>query len=443
MNIVESIRAAGVVGAGGAGFPTHVKLSGKAEIIIANGAECEPLLRVDQLLMQCEAERVVRGVALAMEAVGAARGVIATKTHYRGAVGALQKALDGRSDITLHLMDGYYPSGDEKSIIFEVTGRVVPNGKLPLDVGCVVSNVATLANVSAAVDGSPVIRKDVTVGGDVPRPVTVTVPVGSPMREVMALSGFGGSREQFALIVGGPCMGRIEEDWDAPITKTTGGLLLLRRTHPLIVRRTQSPERMLKVARAVCCQCSQCTQMCPRNALGLNVQPHKAMRALVTGNGALLGDPKAILGCSSCGVCTNYACPMGLAPSEVMALYKNELSKAGVRPEPETRIAPDPFAAYKRVPVSRLIARMGLSDYDVPAPYAETDYRPGQVTLPLRQHVGKPAVPVVRAGDRVRAGDVVAEIPEKSLGARIHASIDGVVVGVDADAIRIAGGERA
>lgn len=443
MNVVEQVRAAGVVGAGGAGFPTHVKLSARAETVLANGAECEPLLRCDQLLMQRRADRVVRGVELAMEAVGASQGVIATKAHYEAAVDALRRALGGRRDITLHLMDSYYPSGDEKSIIFEVTGRVAPSGRLPADVGCVVSNVATLANVADAAEGKPVTDRDVTVGGDVPCPVTVTVPVGSPMREVMALSGFGGSREQFALIVGGPCMGRIEEDWDAPITKTTGGLLLLRRTHPLIVRRTQSPERMLKVARAVCCQCSQCTQMCPRNALGLNVQPHKAMRALVTGSGALLGDPKAILGCSSCGVCTNYACPMGLAPSEVMALYKNELGKAGVRPEPETRIASDPFAVYKHVPVSRLIARMGLSDYDVPAPYAETDYRPGRVTLPLRQHVGKPAVPVVRAGDRVRAGDVVAEIPEKSLGARIHASIDGVVAGVDADAIRITGGESA
>lgn len=443
MNIVESVRAAGIVGAGGAGFPTHVKLNGRAEVVIANGAECEPLLRVDQLLMQREAAQVVRGIELAMEATGAPRGVIATKAHYHDAVSALRRALDGRSDITLHLMDSYYPSGDEKSIILEVTGRVVPSGRLPLDVGCVVSNVATLANISAAANGAPVIRKDVTVGGDVPRPITVTVPVGSPIREVIALSGFSGSREDFALIVGGPCMGRLEENWEAPITKTTGGLLLLKRSHPLIVRRTQSPERLLKVARAVCCQCSQCTQMCPRNAMGLNVQPHKAMRALITGNGTLLGDPKAILGCSSCGVCTNYACHMGLVPSEVMALYKAALGKAGIRPEPEAQITPDPFIVHKRVPVRRLIARMGLSAYDVPAPYTETSYRPGAVTLPLRQHVGKPSVPVVRVGDRVRAGDLVAEIPEKALGARIHASIDGIVTAVDANAIQITGGESA
>ena len=167
------------------------------------------------------------------------------------------------------------------------------------------------------------------------------------------------------------------------------------------------------------------------------------MRALITGNGAMIGDPKAILGCSSCGICTNYACHMGLLPSEVMAMYKAELGKAGVRPVPEENIQTDPFIVQKRVPVKRLIARMGLSAYDVPAPYTDTGYQPKAVYLPLRQHVGKPAEPIVKVGDRVRAGDVIAEIPEKSLGARIHASIDGRVTAVDGNGIQITGGESA
>lgn len=443
MTIVEQVQAAGIVGAGGAGFPTHVKLNGKAEVVIANGAECEPLLRCDQLLMQRRADRVIRGMELAMEATGAARGVIATKAHYEDAVSALQRALGGRRDITLHLMESYYPSGDEKSIIFEVTGRVVPSGKLPLDVGCVVSNVATLANIADAAEGRPVVEKDVTVGGDVPNPVTVTVPVGTPMNEVIALSGFVGTQRSHALIVGGPCMGKLEEDWTGPVTKTTGGLLLLPREHLLIARRTQSREHMMKIARAVCCQCSQCTQMCPRNALGLHVQPHKAMRAMTTGIPSLLDIPSSVLACSSCGVCTNFACNMGLAPSEVMAMLKAELGKAGVRPTPETDITPDPFAVYKHVPVKRLIARMGLSSYDTPAPYMEKTVAPAKVRLMLKQHVGAPSVPVVKPGDAVRRGDLIAEIPEKALGARLHASIDGRVTAVEAGWIEITGGEGA
>lgn len=443
MSIIDSIREAGVVGAGGAGFPTHVKLNtgGRAEFVIANGAECEPLLRCDQLLMQRCPRQLIRGMELAMEATGAKQGIIATKHHYEGAVKALQAELGGRTDITLHLMDAYYPSGDEKSLIFEVTGRVVPSAKLPLDVGCVVSNVASLCNIAAACEGKPVIYKDVTVCGDVPQPLTLTCAIGTPARELIAMSGFTGSESDYALIFGGPCMGKLVSDWGSPVTKTTGGLLILKKTHPMIQKRSLTPDRQLKLARAVCCQCSQCTQLCPRNALGLHVQPHKAMRALTTGNGSLLGDPKSVLACSSCTLCTNYSCNMGLNPSAVMAMLKTELGKKGIRAVPEEDITPDPFIVQKRVPVKRLIARMGLTAFDVPAPYREGLYLPKKVVLPLNQHLGKPSVPVVQAGERVTAGQVIAQIPEKSLGAVLHASISGTVTAVNPGSIEITGGE--
>ncbi|MCR4708584.1 MAG: 4Fe-4S dicluster domain-containing protein [Clostridiales bacterium] len=441
MNIREKVRLAGVVGAGGAGFPTHAKLSGRAELVIANGAECEPLLRCDRLLMEREAERIVRGLELAMEATEAKRGVIATKAHYEKAAEAMARAIAGHPNLSLHLMEAYYPSGDEKSIVYEVTGRVVKSGQLPLDEGCVVSNVATLAQVADACEGKPVTRRAVTVGGAVPDPVTLSVPIGTAMREVIAHSGFSGREEDYALIVGGPCMGRLETDWGAPVTKTTGGLLLFPKNHPMILRRTQTPERMLKIARAVCCQCSQCTQLCPRNALGLGAQPHKAMRAMTTGNGMLLGGPEAILGCSSCGLCTNYACPMGLAPSEVMALYKQALGAAGIRPAPEAEIRVDPFLEYKRVPTGRLIARMGLAKYDRDAPWQAEPVKPEKVVIPLRQHIGKAAEPAVRTGDTVQEGNVIGKIPAKALSARVHASISGRVTRVTEGEIEITGGE--
>lgn len=446
MSIVDQVRAAGVVGAGGAGFPTHVKLNGKAEVVIANGAECEPLLRVDQLLMARRAGRLVRGIEIAMESTGAKRGVIATKAHYYDAVEALQKALSGRTDITLHLMDSYYPSGDEKSTIFEVTGRVVPSGKLPLDVGCVVSNIGTLLGVADAAEGKPVIKKVVTVGGDVPNPVTVEVPIGVSLRELLPPTGFEVNRANelsHALLVGGPLMGKLEADWDAPVTKTTGGLLVFPKTHSLILKRMQSPERQLTLARAVCCQCSLCTQLCPRNALGLRVEPHKAMRAFTTGQGKLLGGtPLSVLACSSCGLCTHYACNFGLAPSEVMAMLKAEFGKAGIRPQPEPSIVPDAFVAYKRVPVKRLMARMGLNAFDRPAPWMEEQagglpWRPSQVRLLTAQHLGQPSRPVVQKGALVEAGELIAEIPEGALSAALHASISGKVSAVTPSYIEI------
>ena len=427
MDVIEAIRSAGVVGAGGAGFPTHVKLGVTAQRVIINGAECEPLLRVDQLSMQHQAQRMVRGLELAMEAAHAPEGVIATKHHYEQAVEALNRAIAGKPNLRLHLMESYYPSGDEKNVIFEITGQVVPTGKLPIDTGCVVINVGTAIAIADAAEGKPVTDKWVTLCGEVPTPITVSVPIGASIRETLRLSGFAGDENEYALIVGGPCMGALCRNWDDPITKTTGGLLVLKRSHPQIRMREMTMEQQARLARAICCQCNRCTMLCPRHAMGLPVEPHKAMRALSTGNGELLGNAAGVLACSSCGLCTNFACEMGLTPSIVMTMLKQELGKAGVRPVPEENITPDPYITLKEVPVSRLVARMHLSDYDAPAPLSDRTLTPSEVRIALRQHVGKPAEPTVKAGDRVQKGQLIGRIPEKSLGAAIHASINGTV----------------
>lgn len=439
MDIIEAIRDAGVVGAGGAGFPTHVKLKVHAKRVIVNGAECEPLLRADQLAMQYQAEKVVRGLELAMEAAHAEQGIIATKEHYGEAVTALGRAIAGKPNLSLHLMESYYPSGDEKAVIFEVTGEVVPTGKLPIDLGCVVINVGTALNIADAADGKPVTDKSVTVCGGVPEPVTVTVPIGTSMRKVLELSGFCGNERDYALIVGGPCMGSLNENWDEPVTKTTGGLLILPRSHQQITRRSISMEHQARLAKSICCQCSRCTQLCPRHLMGLPVEPHKAMRAISTGSAELLGNSAGVLACSSCGLCTNYACEMGLTPSLVMAMLKTELSKAGVRPVPEAEISPDPWTRLKAVPVKRLIARMNLAAFDRPAPLSERTVTPKQVFLMLRQHVGKPSEPVVKVGDMVQKGQLIARIPENALGAALHASISGRVTEVNGQMIALAG----
>lgn len=439
MDVLEAIRSAGVVGAGGAGFPTHVKLAVNAARVIVNGAECEPLLRVDQLAMQREADAVVRGLELAMEAAHAPEGVIATKAHYHEAVEALRRAMQGKPKLRLHLMESYYPSGDEKNVIFEAVGRVVPTGKLPIDEGCVVVNVGTALNIASAADGVPVTDKALTLAGDVPQPMTVRVSIGVSLRETLRLSGFTGDESEYALIVGGPCMGALCENWDEPVTKVTGGLIALRLSHPLIRKRMLSVEQQARLARAICCQCNRCTQICPRHALGLPVEPHKAMRAISTGNAALLGEAAGVLACSSCGLCTHFGCEMGLTPSVIMTMLKQELGKAGVKPVPESDIQPEPWIAMKAVPVKRLIARMALTEFDRPAPWSENTVRPQSVTLPLRQHVGRAAVPAVAVGQRVQKGQLIAAIPENALGAALHASIGGTVRQVTADSIVIFG----
>ncbi|MBQ7872306.1 MAG: SLBB domain-containing protein [Oscillospiraceae bacterium] len=432
MELAKIVCDAGILGAGGAGFPTHVKINCKAEYVLANGAECEPLLRVDQQIMQVYAADVVRGIRAVKEFTGASYAVICLKEHYHDAVHALQEVLKDSDDVQLHLLEGYYPAGDEQQIVYEVTGRVVPTGGLPLDVGTVVCNVSTLVNIANALDGKKVIEKYVTVGGAVRKPVTLRVPVGISLRE--CLEAAGGATEECDYIIGGPCMGRVVDTLDIPVTKTTGGLLAIPKNHPLLQQK--SAEINYQRILSVCCQCSMCTQMCPRNALGLNVQPHKAMRSLANGFD-LLGDFNGIFSCCNCGLCTYYACNFGLKPSQVMQTLKSAIGSKGIRPRKEVFGPVDGGLENKKVPVERLIGRLGLSQYDVPAPLNDRLLSTDCVRIALRMGVGAPSVPKVAVGDKVRKNQLIADIEEKKLGVKMHASISGTVTGITGDYIEI------
>ncbi len=431
MSISDSVKNAGIVGAGGAGFPTHVKINGKADVVIANGAECEPLLRVDQQIMQYFADDIVAGMRAVMEQTSAKRGVIALKSHYHDAVSALKKVLP--PDMELLEMKSFYPAGDEQELVYMVTGNVVPTGGLPLDAGAVVDNVSTLKNIADALKGIPVTSKFVTVGGAVANPITVNVPIGTPLSKLIDMAG--GTTCACKYILGGPCMGAVLEDAKGVVTKTTGGLLAIPEGHPLLAKK--SPGMDLNRIKAVCCQCSMCSQMCPRNAMGLNVQPHKAMRSIAFGDLGLLGQSNGIFSCSNCGTCTYFACNFGLKPSLIMQAMKAKLMENGTRAQKEIFGVPDAQKELKRVPTERLIQRLGIKEYDVPAPIDLTERDMDTVTIPLRMHIGAPSVPKVAKGDRVSRGDLIAEIPEGKLGANIHASITGTVSSVTENEIVI------
>lgn len=432
MELAKIVCDAGILGAGGAGFPTHVKINCKAEYVLANGAECEPLLRVDQQVMQYYAADVVRGIRAVKEFTGAKHAVICLKEHYHEAVKALKAALKDVNDVELHLLDAYYPAGDEQQIVYEVTGRVVPTGGLPLDVGAVVCNVSTLVNIANAMDGKKVVEKYVTVGGAVKHPVTLRVPVGISLKEL--IDAAGGTTEDCDYIIGGPCMGRVVDTLDIPVTKTTGGLLAIPKKHPLLQKK--SPNLDLRMIMAVCCQCSMCTQMCPRNALGLNVQPHKAMRSIANGID-LMGDFNGIFSCCNCGLCTYYACNFGLKPSQVMQTLKSAIASKGTRARKEVCGEVDGGLENKKVPVSRLIARLGVSEYDVPAPLVDKAMTTDCVRIALRMGVGAPSVPKVAVGDKVRKNQLIADIAEKKLGVKMHASISGTVTEITDEYIEI------
>ena len=437
-SIVTAIRMAGVVGAGGAGFPTHVKASTEADTVIANGAECEPLLRSDGELMTRDPGRVVRGLSLLAQSVGARRTVLAVKRKNEGAVRALRRELGGTDDVELLVLDNVYPAGDEFLLVFEVTGRVIPEGGIPIDVGVVVSNVTTLANVADAVDGRPVTRRTVTVQGEVERPATFEVPIGTPLRDVLARAG-AVTCDDWAVIAGGPMMGILVEDLAEPVVKTTAGLLVLPREHRLVAYRAASEAAVLRLARAACCQCLACTELCPRALLGHALEPHRTVRAVQYGTEAVDHEhiTSAFL-CCECGMCELFACPLGIQPRRILADLKAELVRKGIEnPHRRDDLTPDDVREYRQIPTSRLVQRLGLAEYDRTAPLDRRPVEPEQVRIPLLQHVGEPARPVVEPGDRVLEGDVIGDLGERRLGARVHASITGAVASVTDDLVTI------
>lgn len=423
--LAEKLKASGVVGAGGAGFPTSVKAASRAEFVIANGAECEPLLHKDAELMAHSPVEILSGLKLLMQSTGAGRGKFGIKSKNQAAVEAIQARLDPEA-VDLVLLGDFYPSGDEFELVPAATGRLVPPGGIPLQVGCVVSNVETLYNVHHAERGVPVTRKFLTVTGAVKKPQSFWAPLGTPFRDLLAVAG-GATVKDFGIFISGLMMGTLSFSLDEVVTKTTGGLIILPREHYLISRKERPAKAMHRIGRSACDQCSYCTEFCPRYLLGYEVMPHKVMRSLgFSLAGAEQWNQWAEL-CCSCGLCTLYACPEDLYPKEACDRAKHDLRAAGIKFRQQKPVEIHPMKEGRRVPLAMLRKRLKVEDYERPAPYADVKLRPEAVRLKLKQHAGVEARPVVRSGDKVKAGDAVATLDEKELGAPVHASISGTV----------------
>ena len=434
MSLQEHIKDAGVVGAGGAGFPAHVKAASRVDIVLANGAECEPLIHKDYELMVHHADRVVHGIGLMMESTGAKQGIIGIKSKNKPAIEAFESAIRG-TPVTLHELGDFYPSGDEYILVYEATKRLIPPQGIPLQVGVVVSNVETLYNISRAKEDKPVTEKFITVAGAVKHPVSFVAPVGMSYGDAIEAAG-GATAPEFAVFVGGIMMGKLETNLDLPITKTTAGLVVLPVEHTLVQRKSQPEKSMHRIGKSACDQCSYCTELCPRYMLGYDVQPHKVMRSLgFTQTGEAIWNQYAAL-CCSCGLCTLYACPEALFPKEACDKSKRDMKEQGIKWSGKTGVEPHPMYEGRRTPLKQLMKRLGVTEYDHASEFTASDLRPKRVEIPLTQHTGVPSQPIVRVGEMVKKGQCIGDIQDAQLGARVHASIDGVVRSVG-DAIVI------
>ncbi len=425
MDLPEKIFLAGVVGAGGAGFPAHVKAKSAVEYMIANGAECEPLIHKDYEIMLHYATEIVNGFELMMEQTGAKKGVFGIKAKNAKAIEAIEKSYSNGKIRTLELGD-FYPTGDEYELVYEATGRLIPPHGIPLDIGAVVNNVETLYNISRAAQDIPVTEKFVCVTGEVKNPSTFFAPIGISFRELIEHCG-GTTIEEYGIFIGGLLMGTLTFDLDEVVTKTTTGIIVLPKDHYLIQRMNRSIDDMNRIGKSACDQCSYCTEFCPRYLLGYDVQPHKVMRSLeFTKSGNAVWNQYADL-CSSCGLCSLYSCPEDLYPREACNQSKNELKLQGIKHEQVKPVKIHPIRDGRKVPLKQLMKKLNVTRYNVPTPFRNEEIQTRRVKIPLKQHIGAPAEAIVKTGEKVNKGDLIGKVSPKNLGANIHASIDGIV----------------
>jgi len=295
--IRDIVKEAGIVGMGGAGFPTHIKLTPKDEnaidYIIVNGSECEPYLTSDYRMMLEEGEKLVDGVRIILQLFDNAQGVIAIEDNKPKAIEHISELVKDETRIRVQVVRTKYPEGSERQLIKAVTGRKINSSMLPADAGCIVNNVDTVISIHMAVaETTPLMRRVVTVSGDaVVNPQNFNVKTGTKYSEVLeAAGGFKVKPEK--LISGGTMMGMGLFDVNIPVTKTSSALLAFIK------------DPMMLVPEGPCIRCGRCVEACPENLI-----PQMMMEASERFDDASF---EAISGmeCMECGSCT-FVCPAG------------------------------------------------------------------------------------------------------------------------------------
>ncbi len=309
-DFISAVRASGIVGLGGAGFPTYVKLDAKegVDTLIINGAECEPYITSDSVTLLSRGEEIIEAIGLMKKFIGIKKVIIGIEKNKKEAILNMKKLAAGDDSITVKALLSSYPQGAEKVLIYNTTGKVVPAGKLPADVGCIVCNCTTAAEIADYIKtGMPLVKKCVTVdGGAVKSPQNVVVPIGTSLADVFEFCD-GFSEEPEKILYGGPMMGISVPSPDSPVLKNTNAILAFGKSDATAPRTT------------ACIHCGRCVNHCP-----LGLVPTEIEKAYKAKSGELLEKLQVNL-CMECGCCS-YICP-----AKRPLVQTNKLAKATLR----------------------------------------------------------------------------------------------------------------
>ena len=419
------MRNLGIVGAGGAGFPSYAKLAEGADLLLINGAECEPLLATDYILLRDELDLVLQGISAVINSTGITKAYIGVKAHNAERLGWHDGEMlaDG---IYARALPDIYPLGDEISLIYEATGRLIDPGKLPITKGIIVYNVETMYNLARGIRyGEAVTTKWLTIGGEVKTPVVIKVPLGTRIADIFARLNIE-VKDGYTVLDGGPSMGKVINPKTYAVNKTTKGILILPNNSQAILSKLTNLELAVKRAETACCQCTRCTDMCPRHLLGYPLEPHKMVR---TAMGVAEAMPDMVISatlCCGCGVCESLACNQGISPKAVIDNYKRVLSKNRLRFDKNGEYEIRSERDYRMIPYKKWMSALGVSNYDKDTDYYGEINDFDRVELTLSRHIGVPSIPAVNDGDIVRAGDLIASAAD-GLSLPQHASISGKV----------------
>ena len=425
MELKELMKESGIVGAGGAGFPSYAKLADGADTLVINGAECEPLLYTDYILLQKEMPTVLSGIQAVLDYAKIPCALLCVKEH----TAIRLKLKDGTKladRIILRTLPDVYPMGDEISLIYQATGRVVRPGNLPITAGVIVLNVETFYNIAVKLKrGENLTEKYLTIAGNIPEAIVVKVPIGVTVAELFNKNSII-IPEGHIVLDGGPSMGKVIDPDSAVITKTTKGLLILPENCEAAQSKFLDGDKSIARAETACCQCTRCTDMCPRHLLGYPLEPHKMVR---TAKGAATVLPEMVISatlCCGCGICESLACCQGISPKAVINEYKALLAKNKMRYVGKEDVYPAPERGWRMVPSERWANTLGVARFDKVGKYIGQQTNYSRVEILLRQHIGAPSVPSVEDGVYVKKGDKIAEAAE-GLSLPQYASISGKV----------------